>query len=77
MAKAMYMVHCDTIENCLDLIRNYSERIGYMSLNTSKLEIVNSDGELIRFCPGDGKTNKNFNAKFHMSEKEFKQMWEI
>ena len=77
MAKAIYMVHCDTIENCLDLIRDYSERIGYTSLNTSKLEIVNCDGELIRFCPGDGKTNKNFSAKFHMSEKEFRQMWGI
>ena len=77
MAKVMYMVYCDNIEKCFDLIRDYSEMIGYMSLNTSKLEIVTCDGELIRFCPGDGKTNKSFGAKFRMSEKEFRQMWGI
>lgn len=77
MAKVMYMVYCDTIEKCLDLIRDYSEMIGYMSLNTSKLEIVTCDGELIRFCPCDRKTNKSFGAKFRMSEKEFRQMWGI
>lgn len=77
MAKVMYMVYCDTIEKCLDLMRDFSERIGFMSLNTSKLEVVTCDGELIRFCPEDRKTNKSFGVKFRMSEKEFRQMWKI